>query len=365
VDFPATAGYAVLDLETTGFSPRTERIVEVAVVHVSPGGRAGAEWSTLVHPDRSTVGATHVHGIRPADVRGAPRFADITGPLVEQLAGRVLVAHNASFDVPFLRAELERAGVAMPEVAELCTLRESRLHLPDLLKRKLADCCSAAGVTLSGAHSALGDARATAELLGCYIRTGGPSAHAALLHRATTTPWPPVPAPRCSPELRQRRVVGGRVVTSPRTSPVGASTGAPVGLRRPVQAPRLVPLSGGGSAGPLDRPLDRPLRAGDAVVFTGGDPDVRSLLELRARERGLRVTSAVSGRTRLLVTDDPRSGTTKARRAQQLGTPVADLETAAALVEALPAVEPASPAAPAVVDLRAVEERAAQLRAWR
>ncbi|MBF5082561.1 exonuclease domain-containing protein [Quadrisphaera sp. INWT6] len=361
MDFPATAGYAVLDLETTGFSPRTERIVEVAVVHVSPDGRAGADWSTLVHPDRSTVGATHVHGIRPADVRGAPRFADIAGALVEQLAGRVLVAHNASFDVPFLRAEFERAGVAMPEVAELCTLRESRLHLPDLLKRKLADCCSAAGVTLSGAHSALGDARATAELLGCYIRTGGPSAHAALLHRATTTPWPPVPAPRWFPELRQRRVVGGRVVASPPPSPAGAVSGAPSEFRRSVEVPRLVPLSGGGSG----EPLDRPLRAGDAVVFTGGDPDVRSLLELRARERGLRVTSAVSGRTRLLVTDDPRSGTTKARRAQQLGTPVADLETAAALVEALPVVEPLSLAGPAVVDLRAVEERAAQLRAWR
>jgi DNA polymerase-3 subunit epsilon len=273
----------------------------------------------------------------------------------------VLVAHNASFDVPFLRAEFERAGVAMPEVAELCTLRESRLHLPDLLRRKLADCCSAAGVTLSGAHSALGDARATAELLGCYIRTGGPSAHAALLHRATTTPWPLVPAPRCSPELRQRRVVDGRVVASPPPSPVRAVSGAPSAFRRPAEAPRLAPSSGAESG----RPLDRPLRAGDAVVFTGGDPDVRSLLELRARERGLRVTSAVSGRTRLLVTDDPGSGTTKARRAQQLGTPVVDLETAAALVGALPVVEPLSLAAPAVVDLRAVEERAAQLRAWR
>jgi len=343
VDFPATAGYAVLDLETTGFSPRTERIVEVAVVHVSPGGTAGAEWSTLVHPDRSTVGATHVHGIRPADVRGAPRFADVAGAVVEQLAGRVLVAHNASFDVPFLRAEMERAGVAMPEVAELCTLRESRLHLPDLLKRKLADCCAAAGVRLSGAHSALGDARATAELLGCYIRTGGPGAHEALLRRATTTPWPHVPAPRRAPELRQRRVVDGRVVAAPPApvSTVGAGLGGLVG------------------------PLARPLRAGDAVVFTGGDPDVRSLLELRARERGLRVTSAVSGRTVLLVADDPRSGTTKARRAQQLGTPVADLETAAALIEALPVVEPLSLVTPAVVDLRAVEERAAQLRAWR
>lgn len=337
MDLPATSGFAVLDLETTGFSARTERIVEVAVVHVSADGVLGREWSTLVHPDRSTVGATHVHGIRPADVRDAPRFGAIVAPLVEVLAGRVVVAHNTGFDVPFLRTELERAGVAMPEVAQLCTLQESRRHLPELVKRKLADCCAAAGVTLSGAHSALGDARATAELLGCYLRAAGPGAHAALLRRATTTPWPAVPVPRWAPELRQRRSTDRASSSSApwRTEPT-----------RPLVRPPV-------------RPLLRPLRAGDAVVFTGGDPDLRSLLELRARERGLRVTSAVSGRTVLLVTDDIRSGTTKARRAQQLGTPVADLETAASLVEALPSTGP-SLVAPAVVDLRA-----AQLRAWR
>ncbi|MGQ7296154.1 exonuclease domain-containing protein [Quadrisphaera sp. KR29] len=334
--FPGTPGFAVLDLETTGLSPRTERVVEVAVVHVSPGGELGAQWSTLVHPGRPTVGATHVHGIRPADVRSAPRFADVVAPLVEVLAGRVLVAHNARFDVPFLRAELERAGVLMPEVAQLCTLAESRRHLPHLLRRKLADCCAAAGVRLTGAHSALGDARATAELLACYLRAGGPDAHADLLRRATTTAWPPVALPAAAAALRPRGSVGGDRSSSP------------VPLSRSVAAPSSQPLPA--------------LRAGDAVVFTGGDPDVRADLEARCRERGLRVTSAVSRRTVLLVTDDVRSGTRKATRALELGTPVADLATAAALVDALPvdalaldalAIDDSSlGSAPAVIDLR-------------
>ncbi|TNM69646.1 hypothetical protein FHN55_02510 [Streptomyces sp. NP160] len=327
--FPGTAGFAVLDLETTGFSPRTERVVEVAVVHVAPDGTAGAEWSTLVHPGRPTVGATHVHGIRPADVRSAPRFADVAPALVEVLAGRVVVAHNAGFDVPFLRAELERAGVVMPDVAQLCTLAESRRHLPHLLRRKLADCCAAAGVRLTGAHSALGDARATAGLLASYLRSAGPGAHADLLRRAATTVWPAVPVPPHPPALRRR----------------GAAVAASVG------APRPVPLSEQGALSGLPG-----LSEGDAVVFTGGDPDVRALLEARCRQRGLRVTSAVSRRTALLVTDDVHSGTRKATRALELGTPVADTATAAVLIETS---QLATHDRPAVVDLRP-----ARVRAW-
>ncbi|PWJ48453.1 exonuclease, DNA polymerase III, epsilon subunit family [Quadrisphaera granulorum] len=328
--FPGTAGFAVLDLETTGLSPRTERIVEVAVVHVSPEGVAGTEWSTLVYPGRPTVGATHVHGIRPADVRNAPRFAQIASALVDVLAGRVLVAHNANFDVPFLRAEFERAGVTMPDVPRLCTLTESRRHLPQLLRRKLADCCAAAGVRLTGAHSALGDARATAGLLACYLHAAGPGAHAELLDRATTTAtaWPVIAASAHAPVLRRRAATAS-------ASPVPLSgSSLPGGAAWRARAAQ--PARSARPAAPVRPTAELPrLRPGDAVVFTGGDPDVRALLEARCRERGVRVTSAVSGRTRLLVTDDVHSGTRKATRALELGTPVADTATARLLIDGL------------------------------
>lgn len=167
-------GYAVFDLETTGFSPRSDRIVEVGVVALHPDGSVEDEWETLVNPGRD-VGATRVHGITASDVLGAPRFRDVAEDLEEVLEGRALVAHNASFDVRFLTSEMVRAGRlatgAVPP--SVCTMRNARrfLSVPSV---GLADCCAAAGVDLRNAHSALGDARATAELFGYYLtRAGG------------------------------------------------------------------------------------------------------------------------------------------------------------------------------------------------
>lgn len=82
--------FAVLDVETTGFSPLNgDRIVEVAVVRVGP--EATVEYFTLVNPMRD-VGPTHVHGLSDADVAEAPMFNEIVGDLLEVLSGAVMVA---------------------------------------------------------------------------------------------------------------------------------------------------------------------------------------------------------------------------------------------------------------------------------
>src|SRR5262249_5526380 len=114
-------GFAVIDVETTGLSPGRDRVVEIAVVRTDRHGRVVDEWATLINPS-GRVGAAHIHGITVADVRAAPRFADVAGELVARMAGNVVVAHNAAFDVAFLRAEFERAGWPMPAVPVLCTL---------------------------------------------------------------------------------------------------------------------------------------------------------------------------------------------------------------------------------------------------
>ncbi len=196
----ATAGgYAVLDVETTGFAPARERVVEIAVVHLDPTGQHEQTWTTLVHPARSVIGASDVHGITIDDVRGAPRFEHIAPTLVDLLTGRVLVAHNAVFDLAFLRHELARAGVAMPEPPVLCTLEASWDHLLHLPRRRLADCCSAAGIALTDAHSAAGDTTATAALLQHYLtcRTGASisAGYPALVTTATTVSWPTASSP--------------------------------------------------------------------------------------------------------------------------------------------------------------------------
>lgn len=196
-----TPAFAVLDVETTGLSPNRDRIVQLAVVRVDRLGDIIDEFTTHVNPEGS-VGATHIHGIRAEDVVGKPVFRDLAPTIALALRGLPIVAHNAKFDLAFLRAEFRTAGWDLPWLATYCTLDASFNYLPDLDRRRLADCCWAVGTPLSDAHSALGDARATAGLLRAYI--GAQDRHDELLRTIGTsaagTPWPAGPA-----RLPQRR----------------------------------------------------------------------------------------------------------------------------------------------------------------
>jgi len=101
-------GYAVIDLETTGLAPSYgHRIIEIGIVHVTPDGEVEQTFETVVNPNRD-LGPVHIHRLRGADMDGAPSFADVAGDLADRLQGRVVVAHNASFEARFLHAEFER-----------------------------------------------------------------------------------------------------------------------------------------------------------------------------------------------------------------------------------------------------------------
>ncbi len=164
-------GYAVVDVDTTGLSPgHHHRVIEVAVVHVDSSGRRTDEWCTLVNPRRD-LGAQHVHGISAAEVRRAPEFAGIAGELAARLSGRVLVAHNLSFDLRFLSAEFARLGHELT-ASGLCTMDLAGRFL-GASPRSLVACCAAADVPIGGTHSALHNARAAAGLLmRCLDRVG-------------------------------------------------------------------------------------------------------------------------------------------------------------------------------------------------
>jgi DNA polymerase III subunit epsilon len=102
--------FVVLDLETTGLSPGADRITEVGAVKVR-GGEVIGELQTLVHPGRPIPPAvTAVTGITDAMVRDAPRIEAVLPTVLRFLGDAVLVAHNASFDVSFLRAAVEAQG---------------------------------------------------------------------------------------------------------------------------------------------------------------------------------------------------------------------------------------------------------------
>lgn len=159
--------FAVVDVETTGFSPLNgDRVVEIAVVRLT--GDSSTEYVTLVNPLRD-VGPTYIHGITAKDLAQAPMFSEIAGDLLEMLNGAVIVAHNIRFDLGFLSAELSAAGVFLPAVPCLCTLTLSYRLEPSLANHRLATCCAAFGLIYEGSHTALVDARAEAELLRRFL----------------------------------------------------------------------------------------------------------------------------------------------------------------------------------------------------
>ncbi len=194
-------GFAVIDLETTGFDAAgRDRIVEVAIVRTDATGRELGVYETLVNPGRA-VTASAVHRITDAMVHDAPTFPEIADSLLAWLDGVVVVAHNATFEDAFLTAEFGRAGVRTPRLPALDTLPVAQQCVPTR-NHKLATLCDWAGVRIEGAHTAAGDARATAQLLPTLLKRAGPP--------RWSTPMP---------DIRTR--VGGRYL--PRRVPTGTA----------------------------------------------------------------------------------------------------------------------------------------------
>lgn len=154
-----------LDTETTGFDPALgHALVEVAAV-VLDEGRVGETWSTLTDPGRPIPPeASGVHGITDAMVRGAPGTAAVAAALAERCADRVLVFHNAAFDLPFLAAAMRQAGrppLLNPVVDTLGLAR----GLFDVGGNALGTLAARLGLPAETSHRALGDALTTARLL--------------------------------------------------------------------------------------------------------------------------------------------------------------------------------------------------------
>jgi DNA polymerase-3 subunit epsilon len=158
----AAGGWAVVDVETTGLHPVRDRIVELAIIQLGPDAQVTNEWWTLVNPEAKAYG--RLHGISAKDINAAPTFRELLDDVLARLADRVIVAHNAPFDVAFLQAETIRAGTAWGPVEGFCTMEV--LHRLGIAKsRKLRVCCEELGIPAGVEHVALDDARAVAGLM--------------------------------------------------------------------------------------------------------------------------------------------------------------------------------------------------------
>lgn len=154
----------VVDVETTGWSAANDSIVEIACVTIDDGAITET-WSSLVQAGRPVPPeATRVHGITDAMLASAPSAPQVARPFRERCGGSTLAIHNASFDLPFLETLLRRHGadpLFNPVVDTLGLARglfgQGGNSLGELTRRH--------NIRLESAHRALGDARATAELL--------------------------------------------------------------------------------------------------------------------------------------------------------------------------------------------------------
>src|SRR5829696_7430391 len=171
----ADVTFVVVDLETTGGSPKDSAITEIGAVKVR-GGVILGEFQTLVDPGREIPPYISVlTGITSSMVAAAPRIGAVLPTFLEFARGAVLVAHNAPFDLGFLKAACAENGLLWPAAASVDTavLARRLLTRDEVPNCKLATLAPYFSATTSPTHRALDDARATVDVLhGLFERLG-------------------------------------------------------------------------------------------------------------------------------------------------------------------------------------------------
>ncbi|OLT20043.1 endonuclease [Ornithinimicrobium sp. CNJ-824] len=176
----ADVTFVVVDLETTGSSPAGSQITEVGAVKVR-GGEVLGEFQTLVRPASPIPPFISVlTGITNTMVADAPSIRTVLPQFLQFAAGSVLVAHNAGFDVSFLKAAAAETGHPWPGFAVIDTVRLARqlVHKDEAPNHKLASLARLFGAATTPDHRALHDARATVDVLhGLIERVGNLGVH--------------------------------------------------------------------------------------------------------------------------------------------------------------------------------------------
>lgn len=172
--------FVVVDLETTGGSPQECGITEFGAVKVR-GGEVLGEFQTFVNPGHPIPAFISVlTGITDSMVRDAPRVEAALTAFLEFAAGSVLVAHNAGFDVSFLKAAARRANLSWPNHPVLDTVHLARqlVTRDEAPNHRLSSLAVLFGATTTPDHRALHDARATVDVLhGLIERVGNLGVH--------------------------------------------------------------------------------------------------------------------------------------------------------------------------------------------
>ncbi|ATA27522.1 DNA polymerase III epsilon subunit [Mycobacterium lepraemurium] len=281
------AGWAVIDVETSGFRPGQARIISLAVLGLDAGGKVEQSVVSLLNPGVDP-GPTHVHGLTAAVLEDQPQFANIAGDVVEVLRGRTLVAHNVAFDYAFLAAEAELAGIELPVDTVMCTVELARRLDLGIDNLRLETLAAHWGVTQQRPHDAFDDAMVLTGVL------------ASVLQRARERDiWLPVHP------VTRRRWPNGRV-THDELRPLKV-----LASRMPCPYLNPGPYVGG-----------RPLVQGMRVALAAEVERTHEELVERILHAGLAYSDTVDRETSLVVCNDPAAEHGKGYLARQLGVPV-------------------------------------------
>jgi len=281
------AGWAVIDVETSGFRPGQARVISLAVLGLDADGRVEQSVVSLLNPGVDP-GPTHIHGLTAAMLEDQPQFADMVGDVVEVLRGRTLVAHNVAFDYAFLAAEAEIAGAELPVDNVMCTVELARRLNLGIQNLRLETLAAHWGVTQERPHDAFDDA---------VVLTG---VLAAALERARERDvWLPVHP------VTRRRWPNGRV-THDELRPLKV-------LASRMPCPYLNP-------GQYVR--GRPLVQGMRVALAAEVARTHEELVERILHAGLAYSDAVDRQTSLVICNDEAAEQGKGYLARQMGVPI-------------------------------------------
>ena len=160
--------FIVFDLETTGFSPIKDKIIEIGAVKVKKG-KITERFSTFVNPQIPIpFKITQLTSITDTMVLDAPPIEEVLPRFLEFVGDGVLVAHNASFDVSFIEQNCRYQDI-QPDFTSVDTVAMARVLLPTLSRFKLNIVAKALNISLENHHRAVDDAGATAEIFEKFV----------------------------------------------------------------------------------------------------------------------------------------------------------------------------------------------------
>ena len=158
------ATYTVFDFETTGLNSQYDKIIEVGAQKICSGKVIG-EFSSLIKVKETLSRVVQkITGINQRMLIDQPEIKEILPKFLEFIGGSILVAHNASFDIGFLKAEAKRLNIEL-EWSAFCTLKLARTFLANLESKSLDAISNHYGFVFESRHRAIGDVKVTVSFL--------------------------------------------------------------------------------------------------------------------------------------------------------------------------------------------------------